>query len=91
MLADFLYYRLFMLFDTFEIVSDIFFISIFFLNKLRFSLFIFRKKFIKKRFPLFDDSICEILEKCSIDKQNNKTKVQKPPSRNPRDFCISLD
>ena len=61
------------------------------MDKVDFRPTAFDKHYYKKRFPLFDDSICEILEKCSIDKQNNKTKVHKPPSRNPRDFCISLD
>lgn len=48
------------------------------------------KHYYKKKFPLFDDAICEILEKCSIEKQK-QTKAKNTPSRNPQDFLVTLD
>lgn len=39
----------------------------------------FDRYYYKQKFPAFDDELCEILEKCSIDKQkkNQKKKNQK--------------
>jgi len=37
-------------------------------SKLEFSETVFDKHYYKDKFPLLDDSICDILEKCSIEK-----------------------
>jgi hypothetical protein len=37
-------------------------------RKLEFSETVFDKHYYKEKFPLLDDSVCDILEKCSIEK-----------------------
>lgn len=52
-------------------------------DKIYFSKTPFDKYYYKEKFPLFDDEICEILEKCSIEKiEKTKTKPKTKPKKN---------
>lgn len=48
-------------------------------SKIYFSETPFDRYYYKQKFPCFDDEVCEILERCSIEKMKKKETLPLPP------------
>lgn len=48
-------------------------------SKIYFSETPFDRYYFKQKYPLFDDEVCQILERCSIEKMKQKEQVPLPP------------
>ena len=61
------------------------------LEKVNFKLTEFDCQYYKKKFPYFDDSICEILEQCSIENSKDKDKQENEKTKKRKNTGLKIE